>query len=76
MIYTLCVLTVFAFYMTNYAHKTPVYLSQMYELKEKDPSTQLMLKDGSSSENNSDIAFTCGAEDHKWCVFGKLESST
>ena len=62
--------------MTNNARMTPVYLSQMYELKEKDHSAWLMLKDESSSENKSDIALTSIAEDHKWGVFSKLESST
>ena len=35
---------------------TPVKLSQIYELKEKDQSTWQMLDDGSFSVNKSDIA--------------------
>ena len=42
--------------MTSYNRMTPVKLSQIYELKEKDQSTWQMLDDGSFSVNKSDIA--------------------
>ena len=38
-VYMLCIHIFFASNMINYARMTPVYLSQMYALKEKDPQT-------------------------------------
>ena len=36
----------FSFYMINYARMTPVYLSQMMDLKENDEKTWIMMMEG------------------------------
>ena len=48
----------FAFDMTNYARMTPVYLSQMYELKKKDTRTWNLLNEGHFSISKSNVPFT------------------
>ena len=50
--------------MTNYARMTPVYLSQMYELKKKDTRTWDLLNKGNFSVSKSDVLFTAIGPDH------------
>ena len=54
----------FAFDMLNYARLTPVYLSQMAELKEKDRVTWQLFERGNFSVNKSSVAFTAIGADH------------
>ena len=54
----------FAFNMTNYARMTPVYLSQMFELKDKDQQTWEMMANGCFSVNKSEDPFTAIGADH------------
>ena len=54
----------FAFNMTNYARMTPVYLSQMFELKDKDQQTWEMMANGCFSVNKSEVPFTAIGDDH------------
>ena len=48
----------FALDMINYARMTPVYLSQMYSHKEKDPQTWEFLPDGEFPVNKSKVPFS------------------
>ena len=50
--------------MLNYAHLTPVYLAQMYELKEKDENIWALLDAAGFSMNKSGIPFTVIGSDH------------
>ena len=50
--------------MTNYGRMTPVYLSQMYELKKKDTRTWDLLNEGNFSVSKSDVPFTTIGPDH------------
>ena len=43
--------------MLNYARMTPVYLSQMYELKVKDSETWEFLMNGYFSVNKTSVPF-------------------
>ena len=54
----------FAFDQINYAKLTPVYLSQMYALKDSDPETWSFFKDGNFCINKSGIPFTAIGVDH------------
>ena len=54
----------FANDMFNYARITPVYLSQMYELKEKDSETWKFFMNGYFSANKRSVAFTAIGADH------------
>ena len=54
----------FAFDMLNYARMTPVYLSQMFQLKHDDQLTWNMMKSGSFSVNKSHIPFSAIGADH------------
>ena len=58
------VLYFFAFDMLNYARLTPVYLSQMIELKEKDRETWEVLQRGNFSVNKSSVPFSAIGADH------------
>ena len=53
----------FAFNMTNQARMTPVYLSQMYELKKNDTRTWGLLNQGNFSVSKSDVPFTAIGQD-------------
>ena len=50
--------------MINYARMTPVYLSQMYALKEKDPQTQEFLSNREFLVNKSKVPFSFIGSDH------------
>ena len=50
--------------MFNYARMTPVYLSEMYELKEKDPETWKFFVNGYFSVNKRSVVFTPIGADH------------
>ena len=54
----------FAFDMLNYARMTPVYLSQMFQLKHDDQLTWIMMESGSFSVNKSHIPFSAIGADH------------
>ena len=54
----------FAFDMLNYARLTPVYLSQMTELKEKDNDTWQAFQTGHFSVNKSSLPFSAIGADH------------
>lgn len=54
----------FAFDQINYARLSPVYLAQMYALKDKDPDTWAFLNEGNFSVNKSGIPFTGIGADH------------
>ena len=54
----------FAFDMLNYARMTPVYLAQMYELKEKDENIWALLDAGGFSVSKSGVPFTAIGNDH------------
>ena len=54
----------FAYDIFNYARMTPVYLSQMYELKEKDPETWGFFINGYFSDNKTSVPFTAIGADH------------
>ena len=54
----------FVFDMLNYARLTPVYLSQMYELKTRDVSTWNILEQGNFSVNKSKVPFSAIGTDH------------
>ena len=54
----------FAFDMLNYARMTPVYLAQMYELKEKDENIWTLLNAGGFSVKRSCIPLTAIGSDH------------
>ena len=54
----------FALDMINYARTTPVYLSQMYAIKEKDPQTWEFLSDGGFSVNKLKVQFSSIGSDH------------
>ena len=54
----------FAFDMLNYARLTPVYLSQMIELKKKDQETWEVLQPGNVSVNKSSVLFSAIGADH------------
>ena len=54
----------FAYDMFNYARMTPVYLSQMYELKEKDYETWELFMNGYFSVNKTPVPFTAIGADH------------
>ena len=54
----------FACDMFNYAPMTPVYLSQMYELKEKDSETWDFFINGYFSVNKTSVPFTAIGADH------------
>ena len=50
--------------MFNYARMTPVYLSQMYELKVKDSETWEFFMNGYFSVNKTSVPFTAIGADH------------
>ena len=50
--------------MLNYPRMTPVYLTQMYELKDKDGNIWALLDAGGFSVNKSGIPFTATVCDH------------
>ena len=54
----------FAYDMFNYARMTPVYLSQMYELKEKDSETSELFMNGYFSVKKTLVPFTAIRADH------------
>ena len=54
----------FAFGMLNYARLTPMYLSQMIELNEKDRETWQVLQRGNFSVNKSSVPFSAKGADH------------
>ena len=54
----------FAYDIFSYARMTPVYLSQMYELKEKDSETWESFMDGYFSLNKTSVLFTAIGADH------------
>ena len=54
----------FAFDQINYARLSPVYISEMYALKENDPETWQFLDEGNFSVNKSGIPFTAIGADH------------
>ena len=54
----------FACDILNYARTTPVYLEQIYELKEKDEKILAVLDAGGFSVNKSVIPFTAIGSDH------------
>ena len=54
----------FAFDMTNYARMTPVYLSQMHELKKKNKTTWALFAQGLFSVSKSDLPFSAIGSDH------------
>ena len=54
----------FACDILNYARMTPVYLEQIYELKEKDKKILAVLDAGGFSVNKSVIPFTAIGSDH------------
>ena len=54
----------FACDILNYARMTPVYLGQIYELKEKDENILAVLDAGEFSVNKSGIPFTAIGSDH------------
>ena len=54
----------FAFDQLNYARLMPVYLSQMFELRKKDPKTWDLLQNGHFSVNKSGIPFSAIGADH------------
>ena len=54
----------FAYEMFNYARMTPVYLSQMYELKEKDSESWDFFINGYFSVNKTSVPFTAIGADH------------
>ena len=54
----------FAYDMINYARFTPVYLAQMFVLKEKDEQTWNFLNNGNFSVNKSSIVYTGLGADH------------
>ena len=54
----------FAFDMLNYARMTPIYLAQMFELKEKEPDIWNLFDSGEFSVNKSGIPFTAIGTDH------------
>ena len=54
----------FACDILNYARMTPVYLEQIYELKEKDEKILAVLDAGGFSVNKSVIPFTAIGSDH------------
>ena len=50
--------------MTNYARMSPVYVSQMHELTEKDMASWELFEQGLFSVSKSDIPFTAIGCDH------------
>ena len=50
--------------MLNYPRMTPVYLTQMYELKDQDGNIWALLDAGGFSVNKSGIPFIAIASDH------------
>ena len=54
----------FAYDMINYARITPVYLAQMFALKEKEEEAWNILNDGNFSVNKSNIVYTALGADH------------
>ena len=54
----------FAYDMINYARLTPVYLAQMYALKDSDPVTWDLFKQGNFSVNKTKVAFSAIGCDH------------
>ena len=50
--------------MFNCARMTPVYLHQMYELKEKDSDTWELFMNGYFSINKTSVPFTAIGADH------------
>ena len=54
----------FALDMVSYAQMTPVYLSQMYALQEKDPQTWEFLFNGGFSVNKWKVPFSSIGSDH------------
>ena len=54
----------FAFDMINYARMTPVYLSQMFNLKQTDKNTWDLLSNGGFCVNKSKVPFTSIGADH------------
>ena len=50
--------------MFNYVRTTPVYLSQMYELKEKESQTWEFFMTGNFSVNKTSVPFTAIGADH------------
>ena len=54
----------FSFDMINYARMTPVYLSQIMDLKENDEKTWIMMMEGSFCVGKSKVPFTSIGADH------------
>ena len=54
----------FSFDMINYARMTPVYLSQMMDLKENNEKTWIMMNEGSFCVGKSKVPFTSIGADH------------
>lgn len=54
----------FAFDMLNYARMTPVYLSQMFKLKDEDQLTWHIMESGNFSVNKSRVPFSAIGADH------------
>ena len=50
--------------MINYARMTPVYLSQMMDLKENDEKTWIMMMEGGFCVGKSKVPFTSIGADH------------
>ena len=50
--------------MINYARMTPVYLSQMMDLKENDEKTWIMMMEGGFCAGKSKVPFTSMGADH------------
>ena len=50
--------------MINYARMTPVYLSQMMDLKENDEKTWIMMMKGAFCVEKSKVLFTSKGADH------------
>ena len=59
-----CIKYFMVFDQIYYARLSPVYISQMYHLKEKDPSMWQFLQNGNFSVNKTGIPFTAIDADH------------
>ena len=54
----------FGYDMINYARMTPVHLSQMFSLMEKDPDIWRFFEEGNFSVNKSNVRFSAIGPDH------------
>ena len=54
----------FSFGMVNFSHMTPLYLSQMMELKANDEKTWNMMMEGGFCVGKSEVPFTSIGPDH------------